>query len=50
MQKHAGQVRALKNGANLTTQQSRSWTDYVRPLLPKDTASYPAARGAGIVN
>ena len=36
MQKHAGQVRALKNGANLTTQQSRSWTDYVRPLLPKD--------------
>jgi hypothetical protein len=34
MQKHAGQVRALKNGANLTTQQSRSWMDYVRPLLP----------------
>jgi hypothetical protein len=36
MEKHAGQVRALKNGANLATQQSRSWTDYVRPLLPKD--------------
>lgn len=36
MEKHAGQVRALKNGASLASQQSRSWTDYVRALLPKN--------------
>jgi hypothetical protein len=33
MLKHAGQVVANLNG-KLTTQQSRSWVDYVRPLLP----------------
>ena len=33
MAKHAGEVR-VKVGGQLTTQQSRSWMDYVRPLLP----------------
>jgi hypothetical protein len=32
MAKHAGEVR-VKVGADLTTQQSRSWMDYIRPLL-----------------
>lgn len=32
MAKHAGEVR-VKLGSNLTTQESRSWFDYVRPLL-----------------
>ena len=34
MAKHQGQVKALKNGATLTAQQSRSWIDYVLPLMP----------------
>lgn len=32
MERHAGQI-AVKLGGKLTTQQSRSWMDYVRPLL-----------------
>jgi hypothetical protein len=34
MDKHAGHVKALTNGRTLATQESRSWTDYVLPLLP----------------
>ena len=32
MEKHAGQVRVMNGGGQLTTQESRSWIDYVRPL------------------
>ncbi|HEV2491484.1 MAG TPA: hypothetical protein VG204_00265 [Terriglobia bacterium] len=33
MAKHAGQI-TVNIGAKLTKQESRSWVDYVRPLLP----------------
>lgn len=33
MTRHAGQI-AVNVGGTLTTQQSRSWVDFVRPLLP----------------
>ena len=32
MERHAGQI-SVKLGGKLTTQQSRSWMDYIRPLL-----------------
>ncbi len=33
MARHAGQITANISGT-LTTQQSRSWVDYMRPLMP----------------
>jgi hypothetical protein len=33
MEKHLGQVRVMKGGGQLTAQESRSWIDYVRPLV-----------------
>jgi len=34
MQKHSGQVRTMTGGSSLTQQESRSWIDYVRALVP----------------
>jgi hypothetical protein len=34
MAKHAGHILVHPTGGPVTSQQSRSWTDYVRPYFP----------------